>query len=505
MREIILIQLFICIFSTDSTSQPGFNRIYDAASIGDKLFFKIFVDKDTILALGVGYSSGSSSQGVALAKMDSSGNLIAQNFIIDSFNDNLAMDFLWGNVIKTQEGHYAFPATALSRGGYQLIQIDSDLKIKSIFEFQSPDDYTAFDETILELSDGGFFISGNISRPNLKQDGFIRRIDKFGNLLWFKYYGDYNKDESFRSMVKISDNRFLVGGGAGPDSDNSETARAGLWVIDSNGVILDTWLGPDEPNLIIIRGLLPASDGGFIAHGRTYRGEGQWGSKVQVTLIKFDSTLEIQWMKHIGPSSSNYNGIYDMIKTPDGHYIVAGQRTAYGDLTQPTDDWGGWLYKFSEQGDSIWSRADNAPEPYTPTGEYAYGGVGVLSSGSVVAGGIGNVEGKFVGWVVKVTADGCLDTIFCNTLPVVQPTNYQIELSLAPNPAISSITLSLEGDAPNGKPVRFSIFNSLGQKMWSLTSAADRQEVPLAGWPPGVYVARAEWEHGTAVKAFVKE
>ncbi|MBX2891995.1 MAG: hypothetical protein KF734_13785 [Saprospiraceae bacterium] len=62
-------------------------------------------------------------------------------------------------------------------------------------------------------------------------------------------------------------------------------------MLDSNGTVLDTWLGPHDPDLIVVRGVLPASDGGFIAHGRTYWGEGQWGSKVQETLLKFDSTL----------------------------------------------------------------------------------------------------------------------------------------------------------------------------------------------------------------------
>lgn len=490
---------FICLLGT-LQAQPGFNRIYDSANIGNKHFHNIFVDQDTIIAIGLGYESGT-PQGAVLAKIDTFGNLVAQNFIVDSLNDFLSMYFLFGNIIKTTKGYYAFPVVALNRGGHLLIQIDRYLQVKSIFEYPIGDDITEFDEHILELSDGGFFISGMIQRPNLKRDGFIRRVDKSGNELWFKYFGDYNKDESFRSMAKVSDNRFVISGGAKPDANNEETARAGLWVIDSNGTVLNTWVGPEEPNLMSILGLLPASDGGFIAHGRTYWGEGPWGSKVQVSLLKFDSTLNLQWLKHIGPSSSNYNGVFDMTQTPDGHYIVAGERTAYGDLTQPSDDWGGWLYKFSEQGDSTWARADNAPAPFSPAGEFAYGGVGVLSSGSVVAGGIGTVDNKFVGWVVKVTADGCLDTIFCNTVPTLEPPLVKDDLlKVWPNPADGEIQLKMPPNVFSGAAVI--LFNLQGQVVLRQTLAENQVVATLrtATLPNGVYFIEVRSGQGAVAR-----
>lgn len=496
---------FICLCGT-LHAQPGFNRIYDnfdSTIIGRGSFSNIFVDQDTIIAIGRGRPPGNvGPQGIVLAKLDTFGNLVGQNFIADSLGDFLSMDFLWGNMIKTTKEYYAFPAVALNRGGYLLIQIDMNLQVKSIFEFQSPDDYTAFDEAIVELYDGGFLISGMIERPNLKKDGFIRRVDKSGNVLWFKYYGDYNKDESFLLMTKISDNRFLIGGGTRPNSNDSEAARAGLWVIDSNGIVLNTWLGPEEPDLMSILGILPASGGGFIAHGRTYWGEGQWGSKVQVSLMKFDSTLNLEWFKHIGPSSSNYNGIFDMIQTPDGHYIVAGQRTHYGDLAQPSGgDWGGWLYKFSEQGDSIWARADNAPAPYTPAGEFAYGGVGILSSGSVVAGGVGYIGGKFVGWVVKVTADGCLDTIFCNTVPVVEPPLEKEDwLKVWPNPADGEIQLKMPPNVFSRAVVI--LFNLQGQVVLRQTLAENQVAATLhtATLPNGAYFIEVRNGRGTVAR-----
>ena len=124
----------------------------------------------------------------------------------------------------------------------------------------------------------------------------------------------------------------------------------------------------------------------------------------------------------------------------DGHYLLVGQRTRYGDLTQPSTDWGGWLYKFSAQGDSIWSRADNVPPGITSTGAFGYAAAGVLSSGSIIASGEGNIDNKYVGWVVKVSPDGCLDTLFCHTVGV-HDLAFQGTIEIFPNPANQSITI----------------------------------------------------------------
>lgn len=489
MRKILsLTVLMMCLWQTTSIAQPGFNRIYDASSIGNKQFHKILVDQDTVIALGVGYETNT-PQGIALAKLDSSGNLLAQNFILDSLGDFLSTDFLWGDFFKTSQGHYAFPAVALNRGSYLLIQIDKNLAVKSIFEFGTPQGTsTPFDEAIVQLDDGGFFICGHISRQNQKRDGFVRRVDKNGNVLWFKYYGDYTKEEMFTCIARVSNNRFVLGGGLGPNATDPYALRAGLWAIDSNGTVTDTWVGPQDPNLIILRGMLPRPEGGFIAHGRTYWGEGDWGSKVQVSLAGFDADLQMQWLRHIGPSSSNYNGAYDMMRTADGHYLLAGERTAYGDLSEPSGgDWGGWLHKFNSVGDSLWSRADNAPDGLVPTGAYTYGGLGALSSGSIVAGGRGDIENKFTGWVVKVTADGCLDTLFCQGQSAVGEVPVG-QGSLRPNPSSGEVEWVFPAPAAPGTVL--CVYDLWGRRVLELDvsvgSASHR--LWLSALPNGCYI-----------------
>lgn len=492
--------LFSVGFSVSTQAQPGFNKIYDF-DLPTNHFRKLIVDNDTIIAYAMAFTdSVPTGQGLLLAKMDSAGQVISYRLLQDSLDGILSVDFSWGQMIKTADGDYAFTAVNLSRGYSWLVEIDKNLETKRIYEFADTVDKVEFYDNIIQLSDG-YLISGFIQRQNLKIDGFARRIDKAGNTLWFKYYGQYNADESIQAMVRISDNRFVLGGSVGPDFNNSETARAGLWVIDTNGNVVKTWVAPDEPDLIVIRTLLSSPDEGLIAHGRIYLGEGQWGSRVQETLLKFDSTLQVEWMRQVGPVTSNVNSFWDMAATPDGHYIAAGSRTTYFDPLIDDGDWGGWLFKFTEQGDSLWSLAINLRHEFSTATSHIFGGVGTLSSGNIIAGGQAIINGQYVGWVVKVTAEGCLDTIFCNIVPAVEPPLAKEDLlKIWPNPADESIQLEMSRGIFWGAMI--TLFNLQGQMVQRQAVAENQEMVVLhtASLPDGVYFVEVRSGRGAVAR-----
>jgi len=478
-------------FSNLLFAQQGFNKTYSQYS-GIDHFARLIAVEDTIFCIGVAYDTTitPSPQQLLMVKMDTFGNVIQSRLYRDSLDAFLSIDFLVGNIIHTTQGNLVFSAVIFGRASYGVYQIDHSLEMKSVFEYSKGENLNEFYRQIMEMPDGGFMIVGRAIRPNELGDGFIRRIDKQGKELWFKYYGEDTKDESFNTIVKISNNRFVIGGGT-RQNNNSAESRAGLWVIDSSGVVLDTWVGPimpNEPNLMTVMGLHPTPDGGFVGHGRTYWGQGQFGHRVQVSLMKFDSSLQLQWLQHIGPNKSLYNGIMDMTPTPDGHYIVAGQRTSYTLGQQPSTDWGGWLFKFSEQGDSIWARADNAPPGYVPTGEYVHGGVGILSSGSVVAGGKGDIDNKFVGWVIKVSPDGCMDTLYCQPSVSVASPQAVLRLSVSPNPAKESVRVGFE--APAGRHCVLLLHDLSGRQVLSVPIPEGTlvYSIPLIGVPDGLYL-----------------
>lgn len=123
-----------------------------------------------------------------------------------------------------------------------------------------------------------------------------------------------------------------------------------------------------------------------------------------------------------------------------------------------------------------------------------------------IGGGFTEIDSQPVKYFAKWIGDHATDT--CSTPVVAAPKPLQatvFTLIVSPNPAHSSATISLEGEALSGKSVRFCIFNPLGQEVFSVTSSAGRHEVSLAGWSPGVYVVRAELERNVLSRVFVKE
>ncbi|HAD14608.1 MAG TPA: hypothetical protein DCF33_19455 [Saprospirales bacterium] len=65
----------------------------------------------------------------------------------------------------------------------------------------------------------------------------------------------------------------------------------------------------------------------------------------------------------------------------------------------------------------------------------------MLSSGSVVAGGKGDIDDKFVGWIVKVSANGCMDSLDC-LISAVESVEEVGGMEVFPNPANQTLQIT---------------------------------------------------------------
>ncbi|MCC7505502.1 MAG: hypothetical protein IT259_09380 [Saprospiraceae bacterium] len=284
-------------------------------------------------------------------------------------------------------------------------------------------------------------------RPNHKYDAFARRIDNEGNTLWFHYYGQYEQDDIMLGMTQLNDSLFAITGANAPDFSIVEDTRLKIWMIDSNGQIQVNWSGSDDLLAMGIFDLEIVPSGGYIAFSRTFSGYNQWDDyQLQPTLIKFDDDLQIEWIKRFGPAHSSFSIWHDMKPTPDGNYIGAGRVAPY-DLADLNAHLYGWLYKFTPEGDSIWARADLSTIPYqSGIDDNVFGGVDFLSSGSIVAGGNSYINGQLYGWIIKVTPDGCIDTLLCQPSAArPEPEPGQKRLRLSPNPADGEVSIDCTG------------------------------------------------------------
>ncbi|MDW8230114.1 MAG: hypothetical protein RMJ33_09780, partial [Saprospiraceae bacterium] len=67
-------------------------------------FTHIVLHNDTIAGYGTGFNDDINwKQGVAVVKVDTFGNVLAHNFILDAKGDLLATSKAWGNIIRTSD------------------------------------------------------------------------------------------------------------------------------------------------------------------------------------------------------------------------------------------------------------------------------------------------------------------------------------------------------------------------------------------------------------------
>lgn len=463
------------------TAQPGFNQTYDL-SISYTDFRSILVDNDTIVFTGVARSIDSPFVQIALiGRVDTNGAILGYQMIEDSLGDYLYVE---KPLIKTADGGYAFVAAILFRNTVGLFKVNKDLTLESVFEFVDTVNLATFYKEIIAIEDG-YLLSGYVQRPDHKYDGFVRKINEQGSTMWFKYYGQATQGEQILGMTRLTDTIFALYGNEGTSFTDPDELHSRIWIINSSGAILKNWNSADSLKAMGILKLLPTPDDGFLAFTRTFLGYNAWNDYIlQPTLLKLDEDFNIEWVKPFGPAHSSFSIWHDMKPTPDGNFIGAGRVAPY-DIDDLDALLSGWLYKFTPEGDSIWARADRTEIPYeSGIDDNYFGGVDFLSSGSVVAGGTSYVNGQFYGWIIKVTPDGCLDTLFCQP-SAVQPEPPRQRVQVYPNPATDWLQVVCD----TGGKSEFMLSNSIGQPVLHrrLPAGGGIENISVQHLPAGLY------------------
>ncbi|MCO6490941.1 MAG: T9SS type A sorting domain-containing protein [Phaeodactylibacter sp.] len=465
----------------------------------------MIVDNDTIIGYGLGYADSTySQQGLILSKFDSSGNHLFSRMILDSLGDHLSISYHWGKIAKTRDGGYIMTAAPFHRDAAWLIKVDHHFEVEFIKEYLDTINLSHYRYNApIELRDG-YLLSGGIQRPNYLNDSFARRVDQQGNTVWFRYYGNYEIGDLINAMAQINDTLFVLSGTTDVEGPNS--ARATIRFINGQGDIIRLWNSEPNPDIGYNRNILPTADGGLITFGVYLVEVVNETSHVQPTLAKLDSNFQTEWVRHFSYVAWLGADIifWDLEQLSDGNYIGAGES-----VTEPGSDprqRTGWLYKFSPEGDKMWELLPNTP--FYPLSEYDVGkftGVGELSSGSIVAAGEAIDFNQRYIWLVKVTPDGCLDTL-CSMVTEVEAAAAPAEeapFSLYPNPTAGPLTLAWPG-ASAGREARIRLFDAAGREVWRQQRRVERQtELSLDGLPGGVYFLQVQMGQGVWVEKVV--
>jgi hypothetical protein len=251
-----------------------------------------------------------------ILKLDANGNIAWQKTYGGGANGGSA-----SSVQLTSDGGYIVAGYTVSFGaGGQdawLLKLDADGNViwQRTYGGSLSDGAMSAEPT----ADGGYIVAGwTASFGAGSEDVWVLKLDRDGNIIWQKTYGDTGQDVAL-SVQPTGDGGYIVAGAA---------ANHGGWVLklDANGNVdwQKTYGGSTNS-------IQPTADGGYVVAG------GIGGSALDIGdawILKLDTGGNITWQRTYRVSAGSAASVQS---TADGGYVVAGI-TSPSQL-EPVDAW----------------------------------------------------------------------------------------------------------------------------------------------------------------------
>ncbi len=487
-------------------AQQGYSKVYDFDRPGMS-FRNIVVQNDTILLFGPNYhDSIPNLQGLFFAKMDTAGNVLSYNTAFDILGGDFSVR-PHCTIHKLNDGSgYVIPASSFTRSTGILCFINNEGKFAKIVEY--PDNTTIVDfyQSIIETS-SGLLVFGRKQRNDYHSDVFVMKTDKQGNKLWEKYYDSPGRQWLLGDIFKETNNQYLIGVGTTKPQNtpfNQLNYQTIFFRIDSSGNKLWQWESPINLNQFGPSTIRKNNDGHWMygdGEIQVFANEGYITKNTKIVIRDEDFNLVTE--KIVSPPNSEVNGFVEVQPTQDGNWIGIGSMTTPILWTQP-NALAGWMYKFDDNLDSIWSREDTVfYNLQTYTDHWLHGAV-QLPSGSIIAAGQINVyypsPGKSWGWIIKVSKDGCIDTLTCSVSAVKDWKNSKVaNVRVFPNPTNGILFF----DDTEIMWDKIEIINAQGQVM-KVIDKPDKTELKLTEMSAGMYMIRFVRKGESIVKRVFK-
>lgn len=491
MKKLLAIFSFSILYGLSfCQTAPGFNLRMTSDYYNTKLY-KICIDNDTIVGLGTGsLDSTGLETGIVLIKFDTFGNILHSKLIQDTLIGPFPLNIRYGSLLKTPDNGYIMNIIPFLFAYPVIVKTDHEFNLEFIKKYE---DSVGQDFMLAELKtvSDGYLLHGSLRRSNGKSDGYVRKIDFNGGSVWYKNLGVFDSSETVVDLKVVNDSVYAVAMVRNIiQSMFNGSARSLIKYLNKDGEIIQEWASGSEPEIGYLRDVLFVGTDYLLLYGMyvdsvTFNGTYVFKS----TISKLDSDFNVLWVKHYGRpvSLSSEMMFYNFERTIDNNFIGVGVTFIEPVASQILDC--GWLMKFSEEGDSIWSRLDLSDlNPVQPSNNNRLGGVGVLSSGSIIAGGYAEKWPDSYIWLIKVTNDGCLDTLYCGLVNTVEEgPKANINVRAFPNPATAY--LEVDYSPMQGQAAKLYLTNLLGRRVgfFELDSYSTRHQIPLDGLPNGQY------------------
>lgn len=489
----LLIYAFISLCYPSANAQIGYNKVYD---IGYASAFNSLEYKDGIVTVyGVVFDQNSPPYwDLLFYQIDTFGNTLNSSVYIDSIGDDFTGCYP-NSFIKISDGSgYVGIGTFFIRKSGYLAIYNNDGSIQRFVEYDDPNTLTDYYIEIIEVPDG-FFILGDKQLNDYHTHIFLMKTDKEGNKLWEKLYGHPTRRNGFGSIVKINDNEYVIGGATTtiPTFPQQVYNTSNFYVIDSLGNLKSSWQSqPTATDMGVAFGLHRTENGGFIyATNELYFGPPNNVYERKLKVIERDSDYNIVNEQTYGTFRPS-NFLRNFKKVSDG-FLVLGQRVF--PLPSPGIARGSML-KINSNADSIWNYLDTA---FTFATNLLYDAV-ELPTGSIIACGYSRTTNplKDWAWLVKVSKDGCVDTLNCFPVSSIEAINPQKQVKIYPNPTSDFIYL----DSSEEEQLKCQIFDLTGSLIWS--GIVSNGKIDVSALPSGGYVLQIRSKNALVTKKIIK-
>lgn len=305
-------------------------------------------------------SDGVDRIGVLLTRYGPSNEVQLQNFITDTATtsaiiNNFAVDYLYGGLIPTGDDGYLFNAVT-SRNNSIIVKLNRDLQEEFRYEYQDSNVISNF--TVVEPIEleSGYLLYGTAKALDGSGTPYARRINKVGETQWVQYYGQEGATEIVQDGTMQGDSILVIS-----CTKSGQFYNIIYRINVTDGTLLSEWPSEVHPETGIIRQVVALEDGSLVIFGEVFQeNEPDWATTVQPVIARLAPDNSVQWANTVGQPNviNGRDGSRELKLVSDGNIVSAGEHSTWAGGSKKL---AGWLFKFTPEGDTLWSRYYRPP------------------------------------------------------------------------------------------------------------------------------------------------
>lgn len=441
----------------------------------------IIMDGDSLLISGEIGRDSLGLSGFFLLYADSLGHLgIIKNYRDPSLQDHTLLDgrnpvLINANNQVVLAGHY------LEQDDAFFMILNKQLDTIAYNDFAS--NYRSMVvHGILEINHE-YYVVGMVQTQNFDLDVFLQKIDSTGKKIWEKTFGVPSKDETGRAAI-IENNGLTIM--VSESFDNTPTTKndTRYWIrfmhLDTSGAITRDWREEVTGQEGWSGSLVKFKDD--YIYSTNFLGEEYGFGYFQAgQVVRRDQDFNLVWRRPYGAPDNYFNGLGDMIISADSNLLLTGQI-----LDESQTYVLQRVLKICPDGDVFWELRDTGLILNNGESLNFMEGIAASSCHSIYAVGYTyKSPGFYEGLILKVSGDGCIDTL-CTTTDIENFIRLKEKrILLFPNPARSELHIAVSEAVP--LPILVLLYDMHGRLFMSTWINQYETSLDISGLPDGIY------------------